>query len=98
MPKSPRTTSLLCVGKELHRLTSPCAVVAHSGHEAHAATFQEAEALLSTERFDLVILSATLSDYETRRIVSAVGKRRTIVLRGVAFGHGLLAEKGKSVA
>jgi hypothetical protein len=73
-------------------------VVAHSGHEAHAATFQEAEALLSTERFDLVILSATLSDYETRRIVSAVGKRRTIVLRGVAFGHGLLAEKGKSVA
>jgi DNA-binding response OmpR family regulator len=56
MPSRP--ARLLCVGKELDSLQTRCAVLSQSGYDAKSATVAEAEILVRTEQFDLVILSA----------------------------------------
>jgi DNA-binding response OmpR family regulator len=62
---------LLCVGKTPYLLESRCAVLTHSGYEAHAATLSEAEILVRTEQYDLVIVSAWLSEWDRERILSS---------------------------
>ena len=86
-----RPERLLCTGNEADLLHSRCAVLRHSGYQAQAATLQEAEILLHTEKYDLVIISAWLSEWRGQ-ILSAAGETPTYVLRGLTFTSELLAQ------
>jgi hypothetical protein len=83
---------LLCTGNESNLLESRCAVLRHSGYEAQAASLSETEILLRGGEYDLVIVSAQLSEWERGRILSAVGKTPTYVLHGVTSASELLGE------
>jgi hypothetical protein len=87
-----RAARLLCAGKEAGLLQSRCAVLTHSGYEAQAASLTDAEILLRTEKYDLVIISAWLSEWDRGRIVSAAGKTPTYVLRELTLASDLLAQ------
>jgi DNA-binding response OmpR family regulator len=87
-----RPTRLLCVGKDLALLRTRCAVLSQSGYDAQSATVPEAELLLLTEKFDLIIVSAFLDEWEKGRILSAAGKMPTLVLRGLTLAPALLAQ------
>jgi hypothetical protein len=87
-----RAARLLCAGKEADLLQSRCAVLRYSGYDARAASLREAEILLRTEKYDLVIISSCLSEWERGRILSAAGKTPRYVLRGVTFASELLAQ------
>jgi hypothetical protein len=87
-----RIARLLCVGKELDSLQTRCAVLNHSGYDAKSATVREAEILLRTEEFDLVIVSAFLSQEEKSSVISAAGEMPILVLDGVTFPQELLAK------
>ena len=87
-----RPARLLCVGKELDFLQIRCAVLSHSGYDAKSATVAEAEILLLTEEFDLVIVSAFLSQEERGCVISAACETPTLVLDGLTFAPDLLAE------
>jgi hypothetical protein len=89
---------LLCTGNEAELLESGCAVLRHSEYEAEADTLQEAEILLRTEKYNLVIISAWLSEWERDQILPAAGKTPTYVLRGVTFTSELLGEVERHVA
>jgi hypothetical protein len=90
MPSRP--ARLLCVGKELDSLQTRCAVLSQSGYDAKSATVAEAEILLRTEEFDLVIISAFLSQEEKDNVISAAPYTPTLVLDGVTFPSELLAQ------
>jgi DNA-binding response OmpR family regulator len=83
---------LLCTGNEADLLQSRCAVLRHAGYDAQAASLTEAEILLGTEKYDLVIISAGLSQWDRGRILSAAGKTPTYVLQGLTFAPELLAQ------
>jgi hypothetical protein len=93
MPSRP--ARLLCVGKELDSLQTRCAVLSQSGYDAKSAIVAEAEILLRTEQFDLVILSAFLSQEEKSSVISAAGETPTLALDGVTFPLELLAQVGR---
>jgi hypothetical protein len=59
---------------------------------------REAEFLLRTERFTLVVVSAFLSQEEQASVISAAGKTPTLVLEGVTFASQLLAEVERRLA
>lgn len=94
MPSRP--ARLLCVGNELDHLRTRCAVLSHSGYDAQSATVPEAETLLSTEQFDLIIVSAWLSEPESEpernRILWAAGSTPSLLLQGFITAEELLAE------
>jgi DNA-binding response OmpR family regulator len=69
-----RLARLLCVGRELELLKTRCAVLSQSGYDAIPATLPEAETLLRREQFDLIVVSAWLSEWERGRILAAAGK------------------------
>ena len=83
---------LLCVGKDLHLLRTRCAVLCQSGYDAQSATASEAELLLKTEQFDLIIVSAFLDEREKDRIRVAAGKVPTLMLRSLTLAPELLVE------
>lgn len=85
-------TRLLCVGKDPDLLQTRCAVLGQSGYDARSATVAEAEPLLHTEQFDLVIVSAFLDEEEKGRILTAAGKMSTLVLKGLTLAPELLVE------
>jgi DNA-binding response OmpR family regulator len=90
MPTHP--TRLLCVGKDIALLRTRCAVLRQSGYDAQSATVPEAELLLLTEKFDLIIVSAFLDDSEKGRILAAAGTMPTLMLRGLTLAPDLLVE------
>lgn len=84
---------ILCIGKDSGLLRSRCAVLAHAGYDAQSVMFAEAESLLRTEEFDLIILSAILSGEERDHISAFIGGRIPIVaLKKLTFASELLAE------
>ena len=98
---------ILCIGKDSGLLRSRCAVLAHAGYDAQAVMFAEAESLLQTAEFDLIILSAILTTEEREYISTGIGGRVPILaLKKLTFASELLAEieqrlhqaKQKSVA
>jgi hypothetical protein len=93
-----RSVRLLCVGTELDSLQTRCAVLNFSGYDAKSATVAEAEILLRTEDFDLVIVSAFLSQEERSSVNSAAGGTPTLVLEGVTFPPELLAQVERMLA
>jgi hypothetical protein len=89
---------LLCVGKDIDLLRTRCAVLHQSGYFAESATVQEAEILLRTEEFDLIVVSAFLDEGEKDRILAAAGKTHTLVLRGLVLAPELLVEVERRLA
>jgi DNA-binding response OmpR family regulator len=84
---------ILCIGKDSGLLRSRCAVLAHAGYAAQAVMFAEAESLLRTTEFDLIILSAILSSEERDRISAFIGGTIPILaLKKLTFASELLAE------
>jgi DNA-binding response OmpR family regulator len=90
MPSRP--ARLLCVGKEPELLQTRCAVLSRSGYDAQPVIVGEAESLLRTSEFDLVVISAWLSEWEKGHILSAAGETPTLVLTELTFADDLLAK------
>jgi hypothetical protein len=86
-PHQPR---LLCAGTDLALLQTRCAVLSRSGYYAQPATLAEAEGLLRHEEYDLVIISALLSDQEKAHMLSVAGKTPAYVLPGFVLADELL--------
>jgi DNA-binding response OmpR family regulator len=84
---------ILCIGKDSGLLRSRCAVLTHAGYHAQAVMLAEAENLLQTAEFDLIILSAILSPEERDHISAFIGGRVPILaLKKLTFASELLAE------
>jgi hypothetical protein len=90
MPSRP--ARLLCVGKDQELLQTRCAVLSRSGYDAQAVILGKAESLLRTSEFDLVVISAWLSEWEQDHILSAVGVTPTLVLTELTLADDLLAK------
>jgi CheY-like chemotaxis protein len=88
----PQPARLLCVGKEPDLLRTRCAVLSVSGYDAQSATLPEAETLLRREQYDLVVVSALMSESERERIVVAAGSTPTLLLSGFTLATDLLAQ------
>jgi DNA-binding response OmpR family regulator len=88
----PRPARLLCIGKDPDLLRTRCAVLSQSGYDAQAVMLEEAESLLRTSEFDLVIVSAGLSAWERGSILLAAGKTSTLVLTELTLADDLLAQ------
>jgi DNA-binding response OmpR family regulator len=87
-----RPARLLCIGKEPDLLQTRCAVLSISGYDSQSATLPEAETLLQTEQYDLVIVSALMSKSERDRILAATGSTPTLLLTGYTHATDLLAQ------
>ena len=84
---------ILCIGKDSGLLRSRCAVLTHAGYDAQAVMLAEAESLLRTGEFDLIILSAILSGEERDHISAFIGGTVPILaLKKLTFASELLAE------
>ena len=83
---------VLCTGNDPEVLQSRCAVLRPAGYEAQAATPPEVEIFLRTEEFDLIVVSARLSESEKGRILSAVGETPTYVLHRLTLAEELLSD------
>jgi hypothetical protein len=67
-------------------------------HDAESATVAEAQLLVRTEEFDLVIVSSVMSQKEKSSVISAAGETPTLVLHGITFPLTLLAEVERLLA
>jgi DNA-binding response OmpR family regulator len=84
---------ILCVGKDPGLLRSRCAVLEHAGYRAQAVMFHDADTLLASSQFDLIILSVILSADEKQHIEALVGDRVPVLtLKKLTFASELLAE------
>ncbi len=84
---------ILCIGKDSGLLRSRCAVLTHAGYHAEAVMFADAENLLRTTEFDLVILSAILSSEEREHLSAFIGGTIPILtLKKLTFASELLTE------
>jgi DNA-binding NtrC family response regulator len=83
---------VLCVGNGMDHLRTRCAVLGSAGYIAKSAEPEEAQTLLRSEEFDLVVVSAWLDEWDRATILSAAGKSPTLVLTELTFGGKLLAE------
>src|SRR5580698_2931342 len=90
---------ILCIGKDSGLLRSRCAVLKHAGYDAQAVIFGEAESLLRTADFDLLVLSAILRDEEKDHIAMLVGGPSLILaLPKLIFASELLLEVKKRLS
>jgi hypothetical protein len=84
---------ILCIGKDSGLLRSRCAVLSHAGYDAQAVMYGDAENLLRTEEFDLILLSAILNGEEKDHISAIVrGGTPILPLKKLIFASELLAE------
>jgi hypothetical protein len=82
---------ILCIGADAELLRTRCAVLVQHGYEAVCSLFIEAEETLRSTPFDLIVVSAFLSDGEKARILAIVdGKTPTIMLEGLTLATDLL--------
>jgi DNA-binding response OmpR family regulator len=83
---------ILCIGKDSGLLRSRCAVLEHAGYHAQAVMFAQADDLLRSEAFDLIVLSAILNDEEKDHITALAGDTTPILaLKKLVFASELLA-------
>jgi DNA-binding response OmpR family regulator len=68
-----------------------CDVLRQAGYSPQTAMAKDAEDVLANQAFDLVIVSAFLSEEDKRRVLSAAGDTPTLVLQGLAVAPDLLA-------
>jgi hypothetical protein len=82
---------ILCIGADESLLRTRCAVLAHEGYDAVCTLFSDAEGILRSKRFDLIVVSAFLSDQEKAGVLAIIdGQTPTIVLEGVMLAPELL--------
>ncbi len=86
-----RPARLLCIGNETDHLRTRCAVLGRAGYNATSAAMGEARILLGVEAFDLVIVSAWLSERDREAILAASGKTPALVLTELTLPDKLLA-------
>jgi hypothetical protein len=83
---------ILCIGKDSGLLRSRCAILTHAGYHAEAVMLAQAESLLQTAKFDLIILSAILSPEEREHVSAFIGGTIPILaLKKLTFASELLA-------
>jgi hypothetical protein len=84
---------ILCIGKDPGLLRSRCAVLGHGGYDAQYVMYPDAERLLTREAFDLIILSAILSQEEKDHIWTIVGDTPPVLtLKKLVFASELLRD------
>jgi hypothetical protein len=88
---------ILCIGKDFGLLRSRVALLTNAGYDCQAAMLHEAEGVLRIQDFDLIILSASLSDKEGDYITNLIGDRAPI-LKLREFTPDLLAMVGRTIA
>jgi hypothetical protein len=96
MPSS-HAARVLCVGNEMDHLRTRCAVLESAGYIAKPADLPEAQILLRTEEFDLVVVSAWLNECDRGIILSAAGKTPVLMLTDLTFADKLLAEVDRAL-
>jgi hypothetical protein len=93
-----RPARLLCVGNEQDPLMTRCAVLGSVGYIAKSSVMRNAETLLQTGEFDLVIVSGWLEEREKGKILAAAGKTPVLVLARLTLAGKLLAQVEVSLA
>ena len=84
---------ILCIGKDSGLLRSRCAVLSHAGYDAQYVMYPDAEPRLTREPFDLIILSAILTQEEKDQIWTIVGDTPPILtLKKLVFASELLRD------
>jgi hypothetical protein len=80
MPSRP--LRLLCVGNGVDHLQTRCAILGSAGYKAKSAALPDAETLLRTEEFDLIMLPVggiqspmrtTVARHQAKRIPTSTG-------------------------
>ena len=84
------TPKILCVELDAGLLRSRCEVLKYSGYEASSASPRVAEIMLSSRKFDLIVLSS-LSDFDRNRIVNLADGADILVLDAFTYPSELLA-------
>jgi hypothetical protein len=87
-----RPARLLCAGHDPGLLQTRCAVLKHGGYHAQPATVADVGVLLGAQKFDLVIVSAWLDEWDKGKILAAAGKTPTLVLTELIPAQQLLAQ------
>jgi hypothetical protein len=64
-----RAAKILCVEVDVAVLESRCAVLKYSGYDTASASPRQAESVLRTQKFDLLVISS-LNDSDLHRIVN----------------------------
>jgi hypothetical protein len=83
---------LLCAGIDPGLLQTRCAALQQGGYHAQPATLVDVGTLLDAQKFDLVIVSAWLDEWERGCILAAAGKTPTLVLTELTPAEQLLAQ------
>jgi CheY-like chemotaxis protein len=81
---------ILCVERDSAVLESRCAVLKYSGYDTVSASPQGAEVVLSSRKFDLIVLSR-LSEFEQHGILNLADGAEVLVLEGLTMPKALLA-------
>jgi hypothetical protein len=89
---------ILCVGHEPDLLALRCSILGQAGYDCLAAKVEEAEALLRPGKFDLVIVSARVSEQEKRRTAALAHGIPLFFLDGVTFPRDLLKKVSDLIA
>lgn len=72
-PMNMTAPRIFCIEPDASVLETRCAILRRFGYAAFAVPTSQAEILLASQTFDLILLSATMSGEERRRIATAVG-------------------------
>jgi DNA-binding response OmpR family regulator len=89
---------ILCVGHEPDLLELRCSILNQAGYDCRAANVEEAEAFLKPRKFDLVIVSARVSEEEKRRVTAFAHGTPLFFLNGVTFPRDLLKKVADLIA
>jgi 2,4-dienoyl-CoA reductase-like NADH-dependent reductase (Old Yellow Enzyme family) len=81
---------ILCVGLHSAMLESRCAVLKVSGYDATPALPQQAENLMRSQKFDMIVISR-MSDYDPHKILQLAEGAEVLVLNGLTMPRDLLA-------
>jgi hypothetical protein len=81
---------ILCVEPDEAVLESRCAVLTHSGYNVSPASPRLAEIVLRSQKFDLIVLSSTVSDYDLNRILNLSDGADVLALDGFTMPSQLL--------
>ena len=81
---------ILCVEPDPALLESRCAVLKYSGYDAASASPRVAEIVLSSQKFDLIVISR-LPDFDQNRIVNLADGADVLVLEALTGPSELLS-------
>jgi hypothetical protein len=81
---------ILCVEHDRAVLETRCAVLKYSGYDSVSVSPHGAEVVLSSRKFDLIVLSG-LSEFEQHRILNLADGAQVLVLDMLILPDDLLA-------